>query len=81
MFVVSVLEMREQASHPHMSFSTRSDRSSQRHNQQAIALTPELIRRGDCLSQSDNQKAIIRTPELSRRGDRLHEGHSELIGH
>ncbi|WP_445635852.1 hypothetical protein [Nostoc sp. DSM 114161] len=37
MFVVSVLEMREQASHPHMSLSTKSDRSSQPHNQQAIA--------------------------------------------
>ncbi|MFN6472523.1 MAG: hypothetical protein RMY36_023020 [Nostoc sp. SerVER01] len=47
MFVVWVLEMMEQASHPDMSFSTRGDRSSQPHNQQAIALTPELSRKGD----------------------------------
>ncbi|MBD2680386.1 MULTISPECIES: hypothetical protein [Nostoc] len=35
MFVVSVLGMMEQASHPHMSLSTRGDRSSQCHNQEA----------------------------------------------
>ncbi|MDZ8241457.1 MAG: hypothetical protein RMZ69_30585 [Nostoc sp. ChiQUE01a] len=37
MFVVSVLEMMKQASHPYMSFSTRSDRSSKPHNQKVIA--------------------------------------------